>query len=77
MAKQKTEAKMDEAEVVVMVKVAPERFDVLSGVIRGSFDPKKTLERSVSLVVARGTARAAIDRQSAAHKAKLGIDGGN
>lgn len=73
MAKPKPE-KFEELEVVMMKKVAPERFDVVSGVIRGPLEVKKTLEKGVSLVVARGTARAAIDRQAANRKANLGLE---
>ena len=73
MAKHKTE-KFDEIEVTLMRTVAPERFDVVSGVIRGALEVTKVLERNVTLVVARGTARAAIDKQSVATKARLGLE---
>lgn len=72
MAKPKPEA-VDEVEVTLMRKVAPERFDVVAGTLRGEVKVTKVLERNVSLVVARGTARKSIDTQSANQKAKLGL----
>ena len=66
------DVKLDEVEVVMMKRVAPERFDVVVGVIRGPMEVTKTLERGVSLVVGRGAARAAIDKQTEKRKATLG-----
>ncbi len=71
--KLRIEEPKDEVEVTLMKKVAPERFDVLVGTIRGEFTTTKVLEKSVSLVVARGRARASIDKQTNAAKAKLGM----
>ena len=75
MAKPKnSESKPEEVEVVFMRKVAPERFDVVAGVVRGSLEVTKVLEKSVSLMVARGTARLAIDKQTERVKASLGME---
>lgn len=66
---------LDEVEVTLVRRVGKERFDVVVGTIKGPLKLTKQLERGVTLVVARGTARASIDRQSAAQKAGLGLAG--
>lgn len=65
----------DEMEIpaTLMLKVGPERFDVVEGVVRGSFIPTKVLEKRVSLVVGRGTARKALHRQHTQAAARLGL----
>ncbi len=73
MAKPRQLEVRDEAEVTLLRKVAPERFDVVVGTIRGTLEVSKVLERNVSLMVARGTARSSIDRQASKVKAALGI----
>ena len=72
MAKPRIEA-VDEVEVTLVRKVGPERFDVVVGTIKGPLKLTKVLERNVTLVVARGTARSSIDRQSTAVKAGIGL----
>ena len=63
-----------EAEVTLMRKVGPERFEVVTGVVRGEFVPKKQLERSVSLMVGRMTARKSLAVQHRAASAALGLE---
>ncbi len=77
MARPKPEGKLDEVEVTIMRKVAPERFDVVVGVLRGKVEATKTLEKGVSLVVARGTARKSIDKQTRETMANLGLEVGS
>ncbi len=75
MAKPARALKSDEVEVVVtaMRKIGPERFDVVTGVLRGPLEEVKVLEKNVTLMVGRMTARASIDRQANSRKAALGI----
>ena len=56
-----------------MVRVGPERFDVVTGVVRGVFTEAKVLEKSVSLVVGRGTARKSLEIQHRKNAAALGL----
>lgn len=56
MAKPKPED-LVEIEVTVMRKIAPERFKVVKGTLRGHLADEKTLEPSVSLAVARERVR--------------------
>lgn len=62
-----------ETEVTLMRKVAPERFEVVTATLRGQLSDVKVLEKSVSLVVGRLTARKAIAKQSRSATAALGI----
>ena len=57
----------------MMRKVAPERFEVVTAVVRGPMAITKVLEKSVSLVVGREVAQKSIDKQRNAHVAKLGL----
>ena len=76
MAKPKPQAEV-EAQVVLMRKIAPERFEVLTGTLRGSLSDVKVLERNVSITVGRGTARKALDEQKRKESAAFGLEGGN
>ncbi len=75
MAKQPSKPSPEETEIPVtlMRKVGPERFDVVVGVVRGVFTESKALDRNVSLVVARGTARKSLDAQHRTRSAALGL----
>lgn len=79
MAKPARAVKSDDVEVTVtaMRKIGPERFDVVTGTLRGTLEDVKVLEKNVTLMVGRLTARAAIDRQANARKAALGIAADN
>lgn len=63
-----------ETPVTLMRSVGPERFEVVSGVVRGVFIEKKQLEKSVSLAVGRGTARRSLTEQHRHSAAVLGLD---
>lgn len=75
MAKPPPKSAPEETEIphTMMRKVGPERFDVISGVIRGVFVEAKALDRNVSLVVARGTARKSLEAQHRTRSAALGL----
>ncbi len=62
-----------ETTVVVMRRVAPERFDVFTGVVRGPVSEAKQLERGVSLMVGRGAAKKALAAAHRTNAAALGI----
>ena len=62
-----------EAPVVLMRKVAPERFEIVTGYVRGTFVEVKTLDRNVSLTVGRGTARKALAELHRKLSAALGL----
>ncbi len=66
-----------ETTVTLMRKVAPERFEVVTGTIKGALANVKVLEANVSLVVGRGTARKAIEKQKSQALASLGLAGDN
>lgn len=66
-----------EEQVVVMRRVAPGRFEVVSGVVRGELEVTKTLESNVTLMVGRQTARKHLDEQHRKRSAALGLEGGN
>ncbi len=66
-----------ETTVTLMRKVAPERFEVVTGVVKGPLSNLKVLESNVSLVVGRGTARKAIEKQKALALSVLGLSGDN
>lgn len=74
MAKPRPESKLEEVAVTFMRRVGPERFDVVEGVVRGTLEVTKVLDKSVSLMVARGTARKSIDKQTERVKASLGME---
>ncbi len=63
--------------VTVMRRVAPERFEVLTGVVTGPLSEVKVLERSVSLMVGRQTASKHLRKQLEASLAKLGLPVGS
>lgn len=63
-----------EAQVTLMRKVGPERFEVVTGVVRGHFEQAKVLERSVGLMVGRLTARKSLAVQHRAASAALGLE---
>ena len=62
-----------EQPVVLMRKVGPERFEVVSATLRGTLHDVKQLEKSVSLAVGRGTARKALDEVYRKLAANLGL----
>lgn len=62
-----------DTQVTVMRRLAPGRFEVVTGTVRGPLLNPKVLEVDVSLVVGRGTARKAIEKQKAAALAALGL----
>jgi len=66
-----------ETPVVLMRKVGPERFEVVTGTVKGELLNLKVLEKSVSLVVGRATARKAIDLQKAKSLMALGLSSDN
>ncbi len=75
MAKPAARPPVDEAEVLCtfMRRVGPERFDVVTGVVRGEVKDVKVLEKGVSLVVGRGTARKSLTLQYRKAAAALGL----
>ncbi len=75
MAKFASAPKSDDVEVQVtlMRRVAPERFEVVVGTVKGPVVVTKTLEKAVSLMVGRGTARTSLRKQHDAAAAKLGL----
>ncbi len=78
MAKQITETrvtpKSNEVEVpfTVMRKIGPERYEVVSGVVKGVPSDIKTLERNVSLVVGRETTARSMRKQANAALITIG-----
>ncbi|MEY4955767.1 MAG: hypothetical protein RL409_24, partial [Gemmatimonadota bacterium] len=48
-----TSEKPTEVSVTLMRKVGPERFEVVTGVVRGTISDVKVIEKSVSLMVGR------------------------
>ncbi len=63
-----------EIPFTAMRKVAPERFEVVTGVVRGVVSDLKMLERNVSITVGRLTAQKSMKAQHAAAVAKLGLE---
>ncbi len=68
----KPAAEETETEITLLRKVAPERFEVVTAVIRGPVVVTKVLEKSVSLMVGRDTARRSLRRQ---HESALRVLG--
>lgn len=66
-----------ETTVTLMRRIAPERFEVVTGTIKGPLGDVKVLEKSVSLSVGRGTARKAIEKQKSAALQSLGLSADN
>jgi len=62
-----------EAPVVLMRKVGPERFEIVTGFVRGALVVERVLETSVSLQVGRGTARKALAELHRRNSAALGL----
>ncbi len=62
-----------ESPVVLMRKVGPEHFEVLTATLRGALVDVKVLEKRVSLVVGRGTARRALAEQHRKNSESLGL----
>ena len=75
MAKPNRPPSPEETEIpcTLMRKVGPERFDVVVGTVRGVFVETKVLERNVSLMVGRGTARKSLEIQGRKNAAALGL----
>lgn len=66
-----------EVEVTLMRRVGPERFEVITAVVKGQLSGVKVLERNVSIVVGRLTAQRAMRAQTDKAIAKLGLSVGN
>jgi|GEM_PF-3723104 len=66
-----------ETTITLMRRVGPERFEVVTGTVKGQLSNVRVLETSVSLVVGRGTARKAIERQRANSLSALGLSADN
>ncbi len=75
MAKPSYPQRSAETEIpcTIMRKVGPEKFDIVVGVVRGTFVETKALDRNVSLVVGRGTARKSLAEQHRRLSAALGL----
>ncbi len=66
-----------EASVVLMRRIGPERFEVVTGTVKGPLLNPKVLEPNVSLMVGRETARSAVDKQKSQAMRMLGLEGDN
>ncbi len=62
-----------ESPVVLMRRIGPGRFEVATATLRGALVNVKVLEKDVSIVVGRGTARKALAEQHRKNSADLGL----